>query len=105
MENYRAYHFIAAGLMPVYTFNNQIHAKMEAYAFFPVQEILADGNNEAYLGTYFNSIKTMFCASVNMVTVAGPVGFHMGYVTEDEKPWVIQLSFGYLLFNKRSTDE
>ncbi len=105
MEHYRAHQFIAAGLMPVYTFTRKIHAKMEAYAFFPGQEILKDESNAAYEGTYFNSMKTLFDASLNFVTVAGPISFQLGYITEEEKPWVIQLSFGYLLFNKRSTDE
>jgi len=105
MEPYRAYQFIAAGLMPVYKFRKQIHAKLEAYAFFPVQEILLNENKEVYMGNYFSSMKTLFNASLNFVTVAGPVSFHVGYITEDEKPWVIQLSFGYLLFNKRSTEE
>lgn len=105
MKAYRAHQFIAAGLMPIYSVNQQIHAKMEAYAFFPVQEILADENNNAYLGNYFNRMKTIFNASLNIVTRAGPLAFHIGYITEEEKPWVFQLSFGYLLFNKRSTDE
>ena len=105
MEHYRAHQFIAAGLMPVYSFNSKFYAKMEAYAFFPVQEILRQDNNEASGGTYFNSMKTLFNASLNYVTVAGPISFHVGYITEEEKPWVFQLSFGYLLFNKRSTDE
>jgi NTE family protein len=105
MREYRAHQFIAAGLMPLYTINQQIHARMEAYAFFPVREILADENNNAYLGNYFERMKTLFNASLNIVSPAGPVGFHVGYITEEEKPWVVQLSFGYLLFNKRSTDE
>ncbi len=105
MEHYRAHQFIAAGLMPVYSFNNQLHAKIEAYAFFPVQEILRTENNEAYTGNYFSSMKTLFDASLNFVSVAGPVSFHVGYITEEEKPWMFQLSFGYLLFNKRSIDE
>lgn len=105
MEQYRAHQFIAAGLMPLYTFNNQVYAKLEAYAFFPFQEILRNDSNQAYLGTYFNKMKTLFNASLNFVTVAGPVSFHVGYITEEERPWVIQLSFGYLLFNKRSIDE
>ncbi len=91
--------------MPVYTFNNQIHAKIEAYAFFPVQEILKDENYKAYKSTYFRSMKTLFDASLNFITVAGPVALHVGYFTEEERPWVLQLSFGYLLFNKKSTDE
>ncbi|MEN8201745.1 MAG: patatin-like phospholipase family protein [Bacteroidota bacterium] len=105
MEHYRANQFFAFGLMPVYNFSKQFHAKAEAYAFFPVQEILRDVNNEAYLSPYFKSTKTLFDASLNFVTVAGPVSFHVGYITEEEKPWVFQLSFGYLLFNKRSVDE
>ena len=105
MEHYRAFQFAAFGLMPVYKFSNQLHAKAEAYTFFPVQEILRDDNDKAYLGNFFESVKTLFDVSVNLVTVAGPVSFHVGYITEEEDPWVFQLSFGYLLFNKRSVDE
>jgi len=105
MEHYRAHQFIAAGLMPVFTFNKKIHAKFEAYAFFPVQEILRDENNKVYTSTYFNSMTSLFDASLNFISVAGPVSLHVGYITEEEQPWVFQLSFGYLLFNKKSTDE
>lgn len=105
MKEYRAHQFIAAGIMPLYNISQQIHAKAEAYAFFPLQEILSDENNNAYLGSYFNRMKTIFNASLNIVSPAGPLGFHIGYITEEEKPWVFQLSFGYLLFNKRSTEE
>ncbi len=104
MEKYRAHQFIGAGLMPVYSFNRQIHIKLEAYGFFPVQEILSDINNNATLGTYFNSMKTLFNASINFVTVAGPIGFHGGYISAQERPWVFQISFGYLLFNQKSTN-
>ena len=105
MEHYRAHQFIAAGLMPVFAFNSKIHAKFEAYAFFPVQEILRDENNKVYTSTYFNSMTSLFDASLNYISVAGPVSLHVGYITEEEQPWVFQLSFGYLLFNKKSTDE
>lgn len=105
MEKYRDNQYIAAGLMPVYSFSQKLHAKLEAYAFFPVQEILADVTGNAYLGSYFNRMKSLYNASINYISAAGPVGFHIGYITEEEKPWVIQLSFGYLLFNKRSTEE
>ena len=105
MEQYRAHQFIAAGLMPVYSINRQVHVKLEAYGFFPVREITKDTDNNAILGTYFNSMKTLFNASVNVVTVAGPVGFHVGYISAQGQPWVIQLSFGYLLFNKKSSED
>jgi NTE family protein len=105
MQHYRANQFIALGLMPVYSFKKQIHAKLEAYAFFPVQEILVDQDNEAYLGGYFKTMKPMINATLNLVTVAGPISLNLGYIAEEQNPWLIQLSFGYLLFNKKSADE
>ncbi len=105
MEHYRTHQFIALGLMPVYNITKQVHAKFEAYAYFPVQEVLRNVYDEAYFGNYFKSMKTMFHSSINFVTVAGPVSFHLGYITQEENPWVFQISFGYLLFNKKSSDE
>ena len=105
MEDYRAYQFLAAGLMPVYQFTNQLHAKLEAYAYFPVQEILRDSYDEAYLGNYFKSMRAMVFGSLSYVSVAGPVSLHLGYIADADYPWIAQLSFGYLLFNKKSSDE
>lgn len=105
MEEFRAHHFIAAGIMPVWSFNRQLHGKLEAYGFFPVQEILKGEGNEAVMGTYFDTARTLFNASINLVTVAGPLGLHVGYLSARERPWVVQLSFGYLLFNQKSAED
>ena len=105
MEEYRANQFIAAGLMPVYNISNQLHGKLEAYAFFPAQEILRDEFDEAYLGNYFTTMRAMIFGSLSFVSVAGPVSLHLGYIMDADYPWIAQLSFGYLLFNKKSTDE
>ena len=77
---------------------------METYGFFPVQEILRDAENNAYLGNYFSSMKTIFNASVNYLSVLGPIALHVGYFAL-EQPWIVQLSFGYLLFNKKSDED
>lgn len=105
MEHYRANQFLAAGLMPIYKFSQRLHAKLEAYAYFPVQEILMDDNNKAYLGNYFKSMSSMVFGSMSFVSVAGPVSLYLGYISNAENPWIAQLSFGYLLFNKKSSDQ
>ncbi len=105
MENYRANQYIAVGLMPVYSFGKNMHAKLEAYGYFPVQEILREADNNAYLGNYFSSMKTVYNASVNYLSVVGPIGFHVGYISATEQPWTVQLSFGYLLFNRKSDED
>jgi NTE family protein len=104
MEHYRAYKFLGAGLMPLYKFSNQLHARLEAYAFFPFQELLRDEYNKAYFGNYFKSMQSMIFGSLSFVSVAGPVSLYLGYITNEENPWIAQLSFGYLLFNKKSYD-
>jgi len=105
MQPYRANQFLAAGIIPVFRLGEQVHAKLEAYGFFPVQEILARQDQSPYMGNYFRRAKTIFNGSVNLNTVAGPIGLHAGYISELGNPWVVQLSFGYLFFNKRSTDD
>ncbi len=82
---------------------NDIIDKITAY--FPVQEILMDEHNQAYFGNYFKSMRTMFFASMSYVSVVGPVSLYLGYIADEENPWIAQLSFGYLLFNKKSSDE
>jgi NTE family protein len=105
MEAYRAHQFIGAGIMPVWSFSRQVFAKVEAYGFIPVQEILRVENNQARLGNYFQTVHGIFNASLNAVTVAGPVGLHAAYFSGQERPWVFQLSFGYLLFNEKSNQD
>jgi NTE family protein len=105
MEHYRAHQFFAAGLMPVYKITKHLHTKLEAYAYFPVQEILMDEYNQAYFGNYFKTMRSMVYASLSFVSVVGPVSLYLGYISDEENPWIAQLSFGYLLFNNKSSDE
>ena len=91
--------------MPLYSIGQNMHTKVEMYGYFPVQEILRDDYNEAYLGNYFSSMKYILNASFNYLSVVGPVGLHVGYISDTEKPWIVQLSFGYLLFNQKSDED
>lgn len=104
LEGYRAHHFLAAGLMPVYKISNQLHAKLEGYTFFPLQEILRSEQDEAYYGNYFKKMNFMLNASLTLISVMGPVSLNMGYISDETYPWIFQLSYGYLLFNKKSDD-
>jgi len=105
MEPYRANQFLAAGLMPLYKFSEKFHTKLEVYAYFPVQEILMDQDNKAYYGNYFKEMRAMAFGSLSYISVAGPISLYVGYITDDDNPWIAQLSFGYLMFNKKSSDE
>ena len=82
-----------------------MNLKLEAYAFVPAQEILKDENNQAVLGNYFQTVKPIFNGSFNLATPVGPISFNTSYLHYEEKKWIIQLSFGYLMFNRRTLEE
>ena len=105
LEEYRANNYLAAGVMPVLNISNQIHLKLEGYGFFPVQEILKGEDNTAYTGNYFKSFKTIFSGSINVITPIGPISLNTSYLPEEDKKWIVQLSYGYLLFNRRTIEE
>ena len=104
LEQYRAYNYLAAGVMPVLNTTKQTHVKLEAHGFFPVQEILRDENGMAYLGNYFQKVKPIFSASFNFISGIGPFSISTSYLPYEQKEWIIELSFGYLLFNQRTLE-
>jgi len=104
LEKFHAYRYLAAGVMPVYDFNYLVNAKLETYFFMPMQELKADENNQAYLGNYFEKVYPMVNLSLNFRTPAGPITLNAGYLGGEARPWIVKLSFGYLIFNRLSTD-
>ena len=105
LEQYRANQYFAVGLMPIFKISKKMNLKLEAYAFVPAQEILKDENNQAVLGNYFQTVKPIFNGSFNLATPVGPISFNTSYLHYEEKKWIIQLSFGYLMFNRRTLEE
>ena len=91
--------------MPIFKISKKMNLKLEVYAFVPVQEIMKDENNLAVLGNYFQTVKPILNGSFNLTTPLGPISFNTSYLHYEEKKWIIQLSFGYLLFNRRTLEE
>ena len=104
LEKYHAYEYLAAGLMPVYEMKENVFIKLEGYVYVPAREILKNEQNEAYFGNYFKSMYPVINGSLNVITPVGPITMNTAYLAGQERPWVFQLSFGYLLYNKKSTD-
>jgi len=105
LKDYRAYNFLSAGVMPVLNISSNAYFMLEAYGFAPLQEILRDENNQAYLGNYFQTLKLLFSGSLNIKTPVGPVTLYTTYLPYEDKKWIVQLGFGYLLFNRRTMEE
>lgn len=102
LENYRANQFIAAGIKPVWQFNDLLHLRNEIYVFAPVRPLLREQeNNKPYHGSSFSKFRFMWSTSLVAQTLFGPVSVSVNYYDRDEKRFYFLLNFGYIMFNEK----
>ncbi len=109
LPKFRAYSFAAFGSKNVISIHKNFDVRLEGYVFQPYQEILAKQNLSAQFGEPF--AKRYFMASAALVfhTFLGPISVSANYYdlkenTTDQLNYSILFSFGYIMFNKKSTD-
>ncbi len=101
LEKYRAYQYLALGLMPIYHFSDKTHMKFECYLFAPFREFLKNEESRAYYNDILAVVRPVFNLSATVITPIGPISLNAGYLSGEDYPWLLQASFGYLIFNKR----
>lgn len=62
---FRANSYIAAGITPIYRFNDNLSARITAHAFLPMRKIVETENHNATYGRWFNSCQ--FFAEADIV--------------------------------------
>ena len=104
LEQYRAHTFIAGGLKNVINIYKNFDIRAEGFVFQPYREIIRQPDLTAKYGTPF--AKLYFIASGALVyhTPIGPVSVNVNYYDKKEIPFSLLFSFGYIIFNKKSTD-
>ncbi len=109
LPKFRAYSFAAIGSKNVISIHKNLDIRLEGYVFQAYKEILAKPNLSAQYGDVF--AKRYFMASAALVfhTFLGPVSISTNYYdlkenTTDQFNYSLLFSFGYIIFNKKSTD-
>jgi len=105
LEKYRSYKYLAVGLIPVYQFRDQAHLKMEFYLYAPFREFVKDQDSKVSFSQNFPVIRPLLNVSASFLTPVGPLTFNAGYLSGEDYPWLLQMSFGYLIFNKKINEE
>lgn len=94
---FRANSFIAAAIVPVYRFNDNLSARVFGSGFLPVRKILEDSNGRAFYGRHFASSE--FYGEFD-VTYRFPFAALSGYVNYSTYParnWNAGISLGIYL--------
>ena len=100
-EAFRANQFMAAGIKPIFIFNDMFQFRTEFYGFMPVFPIKKNTLNKAFYGKAFSKFEYMGEASVICQLPFGTIAAYVNHYSSPKKEWNVGLSIGWQLFNYR----
>lgn len=100
-EAFRANQFLAAGVKPIFVFNDMFQFRSEFYGFMPIFPIKKNALNKAYYGKAFSRFEYMGEISVICQLPFGAISAYVNHYSSPKKEWNVGLTLGWQLFNYR----
>ncbi|WP_418699093.1 patatin-like phospholipase family protein [Bacteroides sp.] len=100
-EAFRANQYMAAGIKPIYVFNDMFQFRTEFYGFMPIFPIERNELNKAYYGKAFSHFEYMGEVSVICQLPFGAISAYVNHYSSPKREWNVGLSIGWQLFNYR----
>lgn len=100
-EAFRANQFLAAGIKPIFVFNDMFQLRSEFYGFMPIFPIEKNALNKAYYGKAFSRFEYMGEISVICQLPFGAISAYVNHYSSPKKEWNVGLTLGWQLFNYR----
>ena len=100
-EAFRANQFLAAGVKPIFVFNDMFQFRSEFYGFMPVFPIKKNALNKAYYGKAFSRFEYVGEISVICQLPFGAISAYVNHYSSPKKEWNVGLTLGWQLFNYR----
>lgn len=100
-EAFRANQYMAAGVKPVYIFNDMFHFRAELYGFMPVFPMKRNELGKAYYGKAFSRFEYMGEMSLVCQLPFGAISAYVNHYSSPRKEWNVGLTIGWQLFNYR----
>ena len=100
-EAFRANQFLAAGVKPIFVFNDMFQLRSEFYGFMPIFPIKKNALNKAYYGKAFSRFEYMGEISIICQLPFGAISAYVNHYSSPKKEWNVGLTLGWQLFNYR----
>lgn len=100
-EAFRANQFLAAGIKPIFVFNDMFQFRSEFYGFVPIFPIKKNALNKAYYGKAFSRFEYIGEISVICRLPFGAISAYVNHYSSPKKEWNVGLTLGWQLFNYR----
>lgn len=100
-EAFRANQFLAAGIKPIFVFNDMFQFRSEFYGFVPIFPIKKNALNKAYYGKAFSRFEYIGEISVICQLPFVAISAYVNHYSSPKKEWNVGLTLGWQLFNYR----
>ena len=100
-EAFRANQYVAAGIRPIYRFNQMFHVRGEFYGFLPIFPIERNSINKAYYGKAFSQFEYLGEVSVVCQLPFGAISAYVNHYSSPKREWNVGITLGWQLFNYR----
>ena len=100
-EAFRANQFLAAGIKPIFVFNDMFQFRSEFYGFVPIFPIKKNALNKAYYGKAFSRFEYIGEISVICQLPFGAISAYVNHYSSPRREWNVGLTLGWQLFNYR----
>lgn len=98
---FRSNSFIAAGIVPIYKYNTNLSARLQAYCFLPIRKIAENRHGEAYYSGWLKDPQFLgeldVCYKLPFATVTA----YCNYASSPSHNWNVGISFGIFLHAPR----
>lgn len=107
LEDFRAKQYAAGGVRTIIALSkNRIDLRLEAYVFQPFKAIEREQVDlpQPVEGRTISRRYHLASGSLIYQSPIGPIWFNTSYIEGLEKPWVVSLNFGYVIFAQRAQE-
>lgn len=101
-EEYRALSYLGAGIKAIYTINEKVDFRAEAYGFQPYRAISRNDQGKAELGDEVIERSVIGTFTTVYHSRVGPLAFSVNYFDDTDQELSFLLHFGYILFNRKA---
>ncbi len=102
LPTFRDYNFMTIGFKTIFKLTDRVNFMIDAHLYQPIQSIKKGEDEIPRLTSYFESQYTILSLIAVYNSPVGPLSLSAYYLQNSPQPFIFNLNFGYILFNKRT---
>lgn len=103
LPEYRASQYAGGGFSLIFTPRKNIDFRFDGYYFQPFKQLVTNNDGSFGYSKPFKGEKTALAGSAIYHSPIGPVRFTVNYFPAQKAPFILQFTYGYIIFNERAT--